>query len=114
VSGRDTLSRADIERAWRLAFTQSLDEHPDTEIAWEARYWRQQGASRVAELCDALLAERRTAHHAIPGGADAADLDRLLARVAPGPVVRLVREEGLCLLAAVRLVYWAGLREATP
>jgi hypothetical protein len=111
MSGRDTLSPADIERAWHLAFTQSLDDHPDAEIAWEARWWRGQGAPSIAEVCDALLAERRMAQQAIPGGADAGDLDRLLARVNAGPVLRLVRDEGLCLLAAMRLACWAGLRE---
>ncbi len=111
MSGRDTLSPADIERAWRLAFTESLEDHPDAEIAWEARCWRNQGAPSIAEICDALLTERRTAQQAIPGGADAADLDRLLARVDAGPVLRLVRDEGLCLLAAMRLIFWAGLRE---
>jgi hypothetical protein len=111
VSSRDLLTPAEIERAWRLAFIQSLDEHPDAEIAWEARYWRQQGASGAAALCDELLAERREASFAIPGGADAADLDRLLTRVDLRPILRLVRDEGLCLLAAMRLVYWAGLRE---
>ena len=111
MSSRDLLSPAEIERAWRLTFTQSLDEHADAEITWEARYWRQQGASRIATVCDDLLAERRDAKFASPGGADAADLDRLLARVDMRPVLRLVRDEGLCLLAAMRLVYWAGLRE---
>jgi hypothetical protein len=111
VIGRDLLSPADIERAWRLAFTQSLEDHPDGEIAWEARYWRQQGMVSVADVCNALLADRRTAAQAIPGGADAADLDRLLARVDVGPALRLVRDEGLCLLAAMRLVFWAGLRK---
>ena len=111
MSSRDLLSPAEIERAWRLAFTHSLDEHADAEIAWEARWWRQQGAFGVAEVCDALLTERRAAAFALPGGADAADLDRLLARVDARPVLWLVREEGLCLLAAMRLVYWAGLRE---
>jgi hypothetical protein len=97
-----------------LAFTHSLDEHADAEIAWEARYWRQQGALSVTEVCDALLAERQEACFALPGAADAVDLDRLLACVDAGPVLRLVRDEGLCLLAAMRLVYWAGLREVVP
>jgi hypothetical protein len=35
----------------------------------------------------------------------------LLASVNAHAVMRLVRDEGLCLLAALRLVYWAGLRE---
>ena len=111
VIGRDLLSPADVERAWRLAFTHSLDEHADAEITWEARYWRDQGAKSIAEVCDALLAERRMVQQAIPGGADATDLDRLLARVDMGPVLRLVSDEGLCLLAATRLAFWAGLRE---
>jgi hypothetical protein len=51
------------------------------------------------------------AQQAIPGGADAADLDCLLARVEAGPILRLVRDEGLCLLDAMRLLFWAGLRE---
>jgi len=111
VSSRDLLSPADIERAWRLAFTQSLEDHPDGEIAWEARYWRQQGMASVADVCDTLLAERRTAEQGVPGGADAADLTRLLACVDVQPVLRLVRDEGLSLVAAMRLVFWAGLRE---
>jgi hypothetical protein len=112
VNSRDLLSPADIEHAWRLAFTQSLDDHPDTEIAWEAAWWRQHGVPSVAKVCHDLLAERRAATFVIPGGADAADLDRLLARVDARPALRLVRDEALCLLAAMRLVYWAGLREA--
>jgi hypothetical protein len=112
VSGRDVLSGSQIERAWRLAFTQSLEDHPDAEIAWEARYWRDQGAPNIADVCDALLAERRTMNQVVAGGADAADLDRLLVRVDVAPVLRLVRDEGLCLLAAVRLAFWAGLRES--
>ena len=110
----DLLTPEQREAAWHLAFTDSLDEHPDAEIAWEARYWREQGVSSVATVCDELLAERRESRFAIPGGADAIDLDRLLARVGRGPVLRLVRDEGLCLVAAMRLVYWAGLRDVTP
>ena len=64
-----------------------------------------------AEVCDALLMERRAREFFLPGGADATDLDRLLACVDAGPVLRLVRDEGLCLLATMRLVFWAGLRE---
>jgi hypothetical protein len=111
MSGRDTLSPAEIERAWCLAYRTSLDELPDSEIAWEARFWRNQGVSSVAALCDELLAERRETTFALPGGADATDLDRLLACVDVRPVLRLVRDEGLCLVAAMRLVFWAGLRD---
>ena len=81
------------------------------EIAWEAECWRQHGVPSIAEVCDTLLAERRTAEQVIPGGAEPVDLDRLLARVDARPMLRLVRDEGMCLLAAMRLAYWAGLRE---
>ena len=109
--GRGLISPAEVERAWRLAFHTSLDDHSDGEISWEARYWRDHGAPSIAEICDALLAERRMAQQAIPGGADAGRPRRLLARVDAAPVLRLVRDEGLCLLAAMRLAFWVGLRE---
>ena len=107
----DLLTPERREAAWRLAFTDSLDNHPDAEIAWEARYWRQQGARRIAAVCDELLAERRRDSFSLPGGADAADLHRLLSRVNFRAVIRLVEDEGLCLVAAMRLVYWSGLAE---
>jgi hypothetical protein len=53
-----TLTDEQRKHAWRLAFSQSLDDHPDTEIAWEAEWWRRQSVPSIAELCDALLAER--------------------------------------------------------
>jgi hypothetical protein len=58
VSGRDLLSPAEIERAWKLSYHTSLDDHADTEVAWEAEWWRRQSVPSIAELCDALLAER--------------------------------------------------------
>src|SRR5687768_11351565 len=103
MSSRELLSPAEIGRAWHLAFTHSLDDHPDGEIAWEAEWWRQQGVPSVADVCDALLAERRTGEFFIPGGAEANDLNRLLACVDLSPVLRLVRDDGLSLVAAMRL-----------
>ena len=64
------------------------------------------------DVCDALLAERRDCEFFISGGADAADLNRLLACVDVQPVLRLVRDEGLSLVAAIRLVFWTGLRKS--
>ena len=101
------------ETAWSAAYRHSLDGHPDREIAWEAKTWRDWGVDAVAAIGDSLLAERQAAAFRLPDGADAASLDRLIARTDQQSVLRLVRDEGLCLLAAMRLVYWAGLREAT-
>lgn len=110
MNGRDTLTAEQIEAAWRRHFRCSLDEHPDGEIAWEARTWRALGADTAAVIAETILVERRANDFTMPGGADAADLDLLLSRVDLQPVLRLCRDEALCLLAALRLVYWSGLR----
>ena len=107
------LTSEQLPHAWRLAYRCSLDDHPDQEIAWERHTWRELGTSTIGDVCDELLTKRLDAGFTIPGGANAAGLDRLLAHVDPQPVLRLVQDEGLCLLAAMRLVYWAGLRDVT-
>jgi hypothetical protein len=111
VNSHDILTPEQVEAAWCATYRLSLDDHPNGEIQWEAKTWRALGVDTVAAIADALLAERREAAFDLPGGADAADLDRLLSRVDLRAVLRLCRDEALCLLAAVRLVYWAGLRE---
>jgi hypothetical protein len=111
MSSRDTLSREDLDRAWRLAYRTSLDELPDQEIQWEADLWRANDAETIAAIGDELLAERREADFSIPGGAESAMLDLLLARINWRAAWRLFEDEGLCLVAAARLVFWAGLRE---
>jgi hypothetical protein len=110
----DALTPLQIQAAWRTAYRVSLDEHPDQEIRWEVGLWRTLDVPAIAALADALLAERHRDDFVLPGGADAASLDRLLAHLDLQPVLRLCRDEGLCLLAAMRLVFWTGLREVTP
>ena len=110
----NSLTREQLERAWKLGFRASLDDLPDGEIRWERDVWRDLGAPSIATICDELLAERRAADFAIPGGADPGDLDRLLARVNTRAVMRLVEDEAVCLIAATRLVFRAGLREVAP
>src|SRR4051794_32028336 len=107
----DPLNPEHRKAAWRLAYRTSLDELPDSEIQWEADLWRANGAESIAAIGDDLLAERRGTDFAITGGAEADDLHRLLSRVNTRAAVRLVEEEGLCLVAAIRTVFWAGLRE---
>jgi hypothetical protein len=105
------LTPEQVEAAWCVAYRLSLDDHPDSEIQWEAQTWRTLGVETVAAIAESLLAERRADDFVIPGGMDVPDLDRLLAHVNLPPVLRLCRDEALCLLAATRLVFWAGLRE---
>lgn len=113
MSHHDTLTPEQAEAAWKLNFRLSIDGNPDSEVAWEARTWRALGADLAAEVADEVLAERRAHGISIPGGADAADLDLLITRVELQPALRLCRDEAQSLIAAIRLVYWSGLRE-TP
>jgi hypothetical protein len=108
------LTADQVDAAWRAAYRTSLDDTPDVEVAWEARIWRAWGVESVAAIADAVLAERRESDLTIPGAAEPAGLDKLLASVELRPVLRLCRDEGLCLLAASRLVFWSGLREVQP
>lgn len=112
MNSHDILTPEQVEAAWKHVFWFSLDEHPDTEVAWEAQTWRAFGADAVAEIADAVLAERREADFFIPGGMEPEDLDRLFACVNQRAVLRLCRDEALSLIAATRLTFWAGLREA--
>jgi hypothetical protein len=111
VSGHPILTPAQVEAAWRAAYRFSLDDHPNTEIQWEATVWRAFGVPAVADLADDLLAERRADDFDLPGGADGPALDQLLARVTLKPALRLCLDEGLCLLAAIRVVFWTAFRE---
>lgn len=110
---RDSLSPEQVEQAWRLNFRHSIDAHSDNEVAWEAKTWRVLGVDLAAAVADEVLAERREHGLSIPGGADASDLDLLITRVELQPALRLCRDEAQSLIAAIRLVYWSGLRE-TP
>jgi hypothetical protein len=107
----DPLTPEQREAAWKLAFRTSIDELPDTEITWECETWRTLGAPVAAAITDELLSERARDAFTLPGGADATGLDRLwlLSRVHARAVMRLVEDEGLCLVAAMRLVFWSGL-----
>ena len=107
----DHLTPEQREAAWRLAYRTSLDELPDQEIQWEADLWRANAAPSIAAIGDALLAERRESDFSIPGGAESAMLDLLMARINWRAAWRLFEDEALCLVSAARLVYWAGLRE---
>jgi alpha-D-ribose 1-methylphosphonate 5-triphosphate synthase subunit PhnG len=97
------------QRAWQTAYLDSLDQHPDAEIAWEAERWRELGASGIAGLCDALLQERRTNEFSLPAETTPHDLTALWQHVAQSAVLGLVRSGGQCLLAALRLTYWLQL-----
>ena len=107
----DHLTPEQREVAWKLAYRTSLDELPDREVLWEAQFWYDQGLHGLAVMGDLLLAGRRAAGVSLPGGADATSLHRLLSRVNVRAVMRLVEDEGLCLVSAIRLVYWNGLAE---
>ena len=107
---RNVLSQEQVDAAWESIFQLSLDELPDNEISWERDLWRSSGADHVAALCEEILTERKETDFSIPGGAAPADLNRLIARVDRDAVMGLIRTEGLCVVNAVRLVYWAGLR----
>jgi hypothetical protein len=113
VRNCDQLSPEEREDAWKLAYRTSLDELPDTEITWERETWRTLGAHEVAAIADELLGERRRDAFILPGGAEAAALDRLLSRVNARAVMRLVEDEGLSLAAAMRLAFWSGLAEVS-
>jgi hypothetical protein len=106
------LTAAERACGWRLLYRTSLDDLPDGEIAWERNLWRAHGAAAVAAIGDDILTERRAACFALPGGADAEGLDLLLSRVNAAAALRAVRDEGMCLVDAMRLLYWAGLAEA--
>jgi hypothetical protein len=97
------------QRAWRTAYLDSLDRHPDEEVAWEAEHWRELGALGIAALCNDLLHERRASDLFIPSETTACDLTALWQHVPQPKVLGLVRSGGQCLLAALRLVYWMGL-----
>jgi hypothetical protein len=66
------------------------------------------GAHGIAELCEALLTERRADDFSIPAEVSRSDLDLLWARVPRAPVMSLVRAGAQCLVAALRLVFWLG------
>src|SRR5688572_24660198 len=110
MSTRHALTPADAHRAWCRAYRFSLDEHPDDEVVWERDFWRENGAPAIAELAEYILRERREAAFVLPGGADPVDLNALWARIDQRAALRLVRDEGLSLLAAIRLVYWTSLQ----
>lgn len=104
----DPLTAEQRQRAWQSAYRFSLDQHPDVEIRWEAARWRDLGANGIADLCDGLLGERRGQDLSIPAESDPDALTTLWRRVPRGDVLELVRSGGLCLLAAIRMVYWLG------
>jgi hypothetical protein len=109
--GRPLCSPEELLRAWRTAYRHAVDRLPDAEVAWERDFWRAGGLETLAAIGDDLLRERREAGAAIPGGADAAALARLFLHVDRAPVLRLVEDEALPLVEAIRLNFWAGLRE---
>ena len=113
MSDRHVLTPEQLADAWTASYRIQLDALPDAEIRWEGDVWRTMGAESVAAIAYASLAERRAANFVLPGGADAADLDRLLRRIDIRPVLRLCRDEALPLVDAMRLVFWAGLREVS-
>lgn len=101
----------DVNHAWRLAYRSGLERLPDDELRWEFAAWQSAGAVGLAALVIREMEDRRSHDASIPGGADAAALSRLFSRVPREPVGRLVQDEALPLVEAMRLVYWAGLQE---
>jgi hypothetical protein len=104
----ERLTAEEREAAWLVAFHFSLDAHSDLEIEWESDRWKEFGAHGIAELCEALLTERRADDFSIPAEVSRSDLDLLWARVPRAPVMSLVRAGAQCLVAALRLVFWLG------
>jgi hypothetical protein len=103
-----SLTAEQRQRGWQTAFLYSLDAHPDDEIAWEAARWRELNAPGIAGLCDDLLRERRADDFSIPAETTPDALTALWQHVPKPEVLRWVRSGGLCLLAALRMVYWLG------
>ena len=104
----DPLTAEQRQRAWQTAYCISLDAHPDAEIAWEADQWRKLNAPGIADLCDALLRERYSDNFSIPAETTPDALTALWQHVPRAEVLRWVRSGGLCLLAALRMIYWLG------
>jgi hypothetical protein len=104
----DPLTAEQRQRAWKAAYCVSLDAHPDAEIAWEADQWRELNAPGIADLCEALLQERYRDHFSIPAETTPDALTALWQHVPRADVLHLVRSGGVCLLAALRMVYWLG------
>ena len=105
------LTPQELERALCLAYSRSLDDHPNIEIEWEVEFWRRVGEAAIAKLGEEILRERREADFVIPGGAEARDRERLWTDVDQRAAFRLVRDEALCAIAAILLVFWDGLRD---
>jgi hypothetical protein len=102
------LTADERQRAWRTAFLFSLDQHADLEISWEAERWRELGAPGIAQLCGDLLVERRADDFTIPTEATPEGLTLLWRRVPRDEALAWVRSGAICLVAAVRLLYWRG------
>jgi hypothetical protein len=105
MNGNDLTAEA-RRRGWQTAYLFNLELHPDAEIAWEANQWRQLNAPGIANLCDALLQERRDQDFLIPGNCSPEELAALWGRVSQPQVFRLVRSGAVCLVAGMRLTYW--------
>ena len=71
------LTQEQHQRAWQSAFLDSLDQHPDEEIRWEAARWRELHAPGIAALCDDLLRERCVNDFSIPAETTPDDLTAL-------------------------------------
>lgn len=97
-------------RARDLVYCTALEQLPDTEIDWEMNFWRRAKVEDLAAICERVLTERREWGLSLAGGASADDLDLLLQRMPSGPVTRLVEDDGLSLVSALRVVFHAGQR----
>jgi hypothetical protein len=104
----DPLTEEQRLHAWQTAYVFSLDLHANEEIVWEVERWRELNAPGIAGLGEALLQERRSHGFEIPAESNHVDLTLLWRRVPQSDVLRWVRSGALCLLAALRLVYWLG------
>ncbi len=105
------LSAEQRTRAWELNYRTGADDLPDGELQWERDVWTALGVDAVAEIADALLAERRAAEQFMPGGAEPADLNVLFSRVNVLAALRIARDEAQPLVCAMRLCFWNSLAE---
>lgn len=112
MRGHSPATKAELRAAWTRTYREGVGRLTDDEARYEWAAWQSVDAHEMAAIVARELEERRSHDTGIPGGADAAALSRLLERVPREPIARLIRDEALTLVEAMRVVYWAGLRKA--
>ena len=92
-------------KAWRTAYLHGLDELPNSEIAAEVQIWQHLGTPAMAQMGAQLLADRARDAFEIEGGARTSDLIALWKHSDQLKALELVQEQGLTLVAAMRLLH---------